>query len=110
MTNNNAYPPAQGNLCWGVWESFGTGNTKSNTSAGSSRPMKPTLVDLIFGRFDFSATVVLNDPGDGFSATYVDDQEICRVTSSRSTPPDSRFTDPGLIGCGCVMCRGPNPP
>lgn len=44
MTNDNAYPPAQGNVCW---RGLRKGNTKSNTSAGSSTPTEPTSVDLI---------------------------------------------------------------
>ena len=28
MTNDNAYPPAQGNICWGVWERVANGQYK----------------------------------------------------------------------------------
>jgi hypothetical protein len=70
MTNDNAYPPAQGNLCWGVWTRVEKGQYKIKHigwvfDANGS----------YFGRFDFVATLVLNDHGDGFTGTYVADQE-----------------------------------
>jgi hypothetical protein len=70
MTNDNAYPPAQGNLCWGVWTRVEKGQYKIKHigwvfDANGS----------YFGRFDFAATLVLNDHGDGFTGTYKADQE-----------------------------------
>jgi hypothetical protein len=70
MTNDNAYPPAQGNICWGVWERVANGQYKIK-HIGWVFDANGTY----FGRFDFAATVVLNDHGDGFTATYVADQE-----------------------------------
>ena len=70
MTNDNAFPPAGGNICWGVWERIGNGRYKLKhigwvfDSNGA-----------YFGRFDFAATLVLNNHGDGFTGTYVSDQE-----------------------------------
>jgi hypothetical protein len=70
MTNDNAYPPAQGNLCWGVWTRAENGQYKINHigwvfDANGS----------YFGRFDFTATLILNDHGEGFTGTYKSDQE-----------------------------------
>lgn len=70
MTNDNAFPPAEGNLCWGVWERVGNGQYKMKHigwvfDANGS----------YFGRFDFAATITLTDHGDGFTGTYIADQE-----------------------------------
>jgi hypothetical protein len=70
MTNDNAYPPAQGNLCWGVWTRIEKGQYKIKHigwvfDANGS----------YFGRFDFEATLILNDHGNGFTGSYVADQE-----------------------------------
>ena len=62
MTNDNAYPPAQGNLCWGVWTRVEKGQYKINHIGW--------VFDAnggYFGRFDFEATLVLNDHGDGIN-------------------------------------------
>jgi hypothetical protein len=69
MTNDNAYPPAQGNLCWGVWTRVDKGQYKIKHIGW--------VFDAngYFGRFDFAATLVVNDHGDGFTGTYVADQE-----------------------------------
>jgi hypothetical protein len=70
MTNDNAYSPALGNLCWGVWTKEEKGKYKMKhvgwvfNSDGS-----------YFGRFDFKATLTLNSHGEGFTGTYVGDQE-----------------------------------
>ena len=70
VTNDNAFPPAEGNICWGVWERVGNGQYK----------MKH--IGLVFdsngayiGRFDFAATLILTDHGGGYIGTYVGDQE-----------------------------------
>jgi hypothetical protein len=70
MTNDNAYPPAQGNLCWGVWTRAEKGQYKIN-HIGWVFDDKGSY----FGRFDFKATLVLNDHGDGFTGSYESDQE-----------------------------------
>jgi hypothetical protein len=70
MTNDNAYPPAQGNLCWGVWERAGNRQYKMNHIGWVF-----DANGAYFGRFDFTAFVVLNDHGDGFTASYKADQE-----------------------------------
>jgi hypothetical protein len=70
MTNDNAFPPAQGNICWGVWERVANGHYKIKHIGWVF-----DANGAYFGRFDFAATVVLNDHGDSFTATYVADQE-----------------------------------
>ena len=69
MTNDNAYPPEQGNLCWGVWTRVEKGQYKMNhigwVFANGS----------YFGRFKLEATLILNDHGDGFTGSYTSDQE-----------------------------------
>jgi hypothetical protein len=70
MTNDNAYPPAQGNLCWGVWTRAEKGQYKIN-HIGWVFDDKGSY----FGRFHFEATLVLNDHGDGFTGSYESDQE-----------------------------------
>jgi hypothetical protein len=70
MTNDNAYPPAQGNLCWGVW-------TRAEKDQYKIKHIG-WVFDAngsYFGRFDFEATLVLNDHGDGFTGSYKSDQE-----------------------------------
>ena len=70
MTNDNAYPPAQGNICWGVWERMKNGQYKMKHIGWVW-----DANGVYFGRFDFAATIVMNDRGDGFTGTYVADQE-----------------------------------
>ena len=70
MTNDNAYPPAEGNLCWGVWERTGNGQYKMKHIGWVF-----DANGAYFGRFDFAATITLTDHGDGFIGTYVADQE-----------------------------------
>jgi hypothetical protein len=70
MTNDNAYPPAQGNLCWGVWTRVEKGQYKIK-HIGWVFDANGSYV----GRFDFAATLVVNDHGNGFTGTYVADQE-----------------------------------
>jgi hypothetical protein len=70
MTNDNAYPPADGNLCWGVWQRVGNGQYKMKHIGW--------VLDAngaYFGRFDLAATIAVTDHGDGFTASYVADQE-----------------------------------
>ena len=70
MTNDNAFPPDEGNICWGVWESVGNGQYKMKHIG-----LAFDSNGAYFGRFDFAATLVLTDHGDGFTGTYVADQE-----------------------------------
>jgi hypothetical protein len=70
MTNDNAYPPAQGNICWGVWEHVGKGRYQMRHIGWVWNAN-----GVYFGRFDFAATIVLNDRGNGFTGNYVADQE-----------------------------------
>jgi len=70
MTNDNAYPPAEGNLCWGVWERVGNGQFKMK-HIGWVFDSNGTYL----GRFDFAATLTLSDHGNRFTAAYTADQE-----------------------------------
>jgi hypothetical protein len=70
MTNDNAYPPAEGNLCWGVWVRVGNGRFKMK-HIGWVFDSNGTYL----GRFDFAATLTLDDHGNRFTGTYTADQE-----------------------------------
>jgi hypothetical protein len=92
MTNDNAYPPAEGNICWGVWERVGNGQYKMK-HIGWVFDADGTY----FGRFDFAATITLTDRGDGFIGTYVADQEdlsgnIIPAYHDEGTLKATRFT------------------
>jgi hypothetical protein len=69
MTNDYAYPPAEGNICWGVWERIGNGQYKM-THIGWVFDANGAF----FGRFDFAATITLIDHGNGFIGEYSSDQ------------------------------------
>jgi hypothetical protein len=70
MTNDNAYAPAGGNICWGVWKRIGNGQyiMKHIGWVWDAN-------GVYFGKFDFVATITLTDNGDGFIGMYKADQE-----------------------------------
>ncbi len=70
MTNDIAFPPSLGNICWGVWQQV------------SNRVYKMKHIGWTFdtngayaGRFDFAATVELSRDGGTFTGSFVADQE-----------------------------------
>jgi hypothetical protein len=70
MTNDNAYAPAGGNICWGVWEQVGNRKYKMKHIGWVW-----DANGVYFGKFDFVATITLTDNGDGFTGMYKADQE-----------------------------------
>jgi hypothetical protein len=70
MTNDLAFPPSQGNVCYGVWERVGNDTYKMNHIGWAYGPK-----DVFIGRFDLTATLVVGDHGNSFTGTFVADQE-----------------------------------
>jgi hypothetical protein len=68
---NDIYPPAVGNVCWGIWKS---------TPGVNNFTMKHTGVTFdnagaYAGLFDFSASITVSADGDSFNGKFVADQE-----------------------------------
>jgi hypothetical protein len=70
MTNDLAFPPSQGNVCWGVWERVGNNTYKMKHIGWAYGPN-----DVYVGRFDFAATIEVSDHGNSFTGRFVADQE-----------------------------------
>jgi len=70
VTNDFGFPPAEGNVCYGVWVRVGKGQYKLK-HIGWVFDSNGTYL----GRFDLEARLVLNSHGDGFTGKYKSDQE-----------------------------------
>jgi hypothetical protein len=70
VTNDFAFPPAEGNVCWGVWVRVGKGQYKLR-HIGFAFDSN----GIYLGRFDLEASFVLNNHGNGFTGKYRSDQE-----------------------------------